>query len=322
MIEVELLENPDNDWNKRLLQTKLGSTFQTKEHAFFLKEAFGWEPLFLRFLNGAGKILAQTILSKYPRFTENNLKGKFLRKILKNNQIIYRWIYGPVLFEEDYKSEICKSFNDFIISNHSKVFGSEHPLTEGFLNCMENSFKVKNWATFLIDLSQPKEDIWTKLEKNSARKNVRRSIEKGVIVKEMTRPDLKIFHELRKEKINKKPTIDLSLLELRWDYFQPIGWTGFLAFYEDVPIGGIQISFFNKYINETGIVRSEQDLTEKLCSQDLLKWKIIEWGKENGHKFYDLTGVNPYPTNKKELGILRYKKKWGGQLVKYNLVGY
>ena len=30
-------------------------------------------------------------------------------------------------------------------------------------------------------------------------------------------------------------------------------------------------------------------------------------------KYYNLSGINPNPESKKEEGIFRYKKKWGGK---------
>ena len=72
------------------------------------------------------------------------------------------------------------------------------------------------------------------------------------------------------------------------------------------------------YINI--IARTTIDTEEKLYSQDLMKWKIIEWGIENKQKYFDLTGFNPNPISEKEKGILRYKKKWGGK--KYNVLQY
>ena len=73
--------------------------------------------------------------------------------------------------------------------------------------------------------------------------------------------------------------------------------------------------FFEKTKNcliEGGIVRSEVDAEKKLYSQDLIKWKIIEWGIENKMMYYDLAGYNPNPQDQKEAGIKRYKQKWGG----------
>ena len=68
-------------------------------------------------------------------------------------------------------------------------------------------------------------------------------------------------------------------------------------------------------MNEWGVARSSIDYEQKLYSQDLIKWKIIEWGIENKMNWYDLSGINPNPVNSKERGILQYKKKWGGEKV-------
>ena len=82
------------------------------------------------------------------------------------------------------------------------------------------------------------------------------------------------------------------------------------------------ITTFNGYVNEFGIVRSKRDYSAKLYSQDLLKWKVIDWSISKNFRYYDLTGVSPNSTNEKELGIYRYKKKWGGELMKYNLITF
>ena len=92
------------------------------------------------------------------------------------------------------------------------------------------------------------------------------------------------------------------------------------CFENNIPIGAIRVSSFNGYINEYSIIRSERDTKEKLYSQDLLKWKIIEWGLENNFSYYDLSGINLNPNNIKEKGIFRYKQKWGGKLTKYNII--
>ena len=93
----------------------------------------------------------------------------------------------------------------------------------------------------------------------------------------------------------------------------PIGYSGFLARKDRICLGGMFFSFFNKYMNEWGVARSKLDYEEKLYSQDLIKWKIIEWGIKNKMNWYDFSGFNPSPTSSKEKGIFQYKKKWGGE---------
>ncbi len=85
-------------------------------------------------------------------------------------------------------------------------------------------------------------------------------------------------------------------------------------------IGGLMILYFNKYVNEWGIARTLKDTKEKTYAQDLLKWNVIKWGIENNFNFFDLTGANPNASDDKEKGIFKYKKKWGGELIKYDMI--
>lgn len=315
MITLEESVEPDIHWNKRLLDSTTGSTFQTKEFADYVLESFNAQTLFLRFLTSDGNIVGQIMLY----VPENKKQNSFLKKIFKKK--ICRWTYGPVIFDNNYTSEIMKNLTNYLKHKIFLLNGSEHPLNPNIFNYMKNTFTIKPWSTFLIDLNQDKNTIWNKLDKHSARKNILRSKNKNVVVKMMERNDLSLFNELRNEKINNKEHVSLSVLQLHWDKLKPIGWNGFMAFHENIPVGGIMFSCFNGYINESGIVRSQIDFDLKLYAQDFLKWKIIEWGKENNQRFYDLTGINPNPKTDKELGIFRYKKKWGGDLINYNLIG-
>ena len=314
MIKMDISLESDNDWNNRLLNSETGSTFQTKEFSDYVRENFNAETLFLKFLNDKNNVVGQLLLY----IPSTNQRNSLIRKILKKKSC--RWTYGPVIFEKDYTNEIIKRLTNFLKQKNYSLNGSEHPLNPNIFNCIKNSLPIKPWSTFLIDLNQNKEMIWKKMNNHSARKNIKRSQHKNVKIKMMEKKDLSLFNELRNEKINNKKPVDLSVLELHWDKLKPIGWNGFIAMHENTPIGGIMFSSFNGFINESGIVRSKIDFDLKLYAQDLLKWKIIEWGIETNQNFYDLTGVNPLPKSQKELGIFQYKKKWGGNHIKYNLI--
>jgi lipid II:glycine glycyltransferase (peptidoglycan interpeptide bridge formation enzyme) len=315
MIHIDISLESDSNWNKRLLNSKTGSTFQTKEFADYVRESYDAEIIFIKFLDNEEKIVGQMILY----LTKNtSSKKQLLKKFFKKKNC--RWTYGPVIFNKEYTSEIIKHLKNYLKQYNYELQCSEHPLNPNILTPLQDSFKIKPWSTFIIDLSQNKDDIWKKMDKHSARKNIIRSKNKNIEIKMMERKDLLIFNQLRNEKINNKEKVDLSVLELHWDKLKPIGWNGFLAFSGNIPIGGIMFSFFNGYINESGIVRSQIDFENKFYAQDLLKWSIIEWGIETNQKFYDLTGVNPFPKNEKEKGIFRYKKKWGGDQIKYNIL--
>jgi len=316
MISIELDDKADSNWNYRLSNSLHGTLFQTKEYAAYVKDVSNWNPLFIKFISEKGEIVGQLLVSIYSLLKNKDQLRTFIGKITNRDKQIYRWAYGPAIFVHDYQNKIAENLHKFLISRKGIPSGFTHPLSgENF--ALDSPFKVKTWATFLIDLSKSKELLWNNLDKHSARKNIERSKRHEVHIREITKPDLTLLHDLRKDTINKKYEEDISKLEYHWDILHKIGWTGFLAFKGEIPIGGITISHFNGYIIESGISRSTKDFNEKFYSQDLLKWTIIEWGIEKNYKYFDLAGVNPNPTTPKEQGIFHYKKKWGGSIRKY-----
>ena len=70
---------------------------------------------------------------------------------------------------------------------------------------------LKQWGTFLIDLNQNKDNIWNNFHKHSAKKNIERSQNRGVTIKEITFDDLKSYHELLNQ-TKKKTNSELDFL--------------------------------------------------------------------------------------------------------------
>lgn len=316
MITIESLNEPDKRWNERLLESKYGTIYQTKEYSTYVKDAYNWETNFLLFINSQGDIVGQLLLTSQPKFTGNGLHNKLLDILTKRR--IYRWSYGPVIFFPTYNDEIIKSLSKYLISLDSKVIGYEHPLSSGLLSKIEKPFIINKWSTFIIDLKKNKETLWNNLDKHSARKNIERSQKRGVVIKQMDSTILESYYKMLLE-TKKKVGGEVSFndVESLWKNLNPIGLSGSIALYNEEPIGGILISSFNSYINEWGVARTDFDREQKLYSQDYLKWKIIEWGINNNQNYFDLSGVNPDIANAKEEGIFRYKEKWGGNFIEY-----
>ena len=309
----------DSEWNDRLLTSVEGSISQSSTLAEYQKIIEGWNPIYLKFLNSENSIVGQIVLTFIPKF--NKIKSfRYFSNMVNKKPALIRWAQGPVIFDHNYDKSICISFQNFLISKNSKVFGFPHSLNNDLFSNFTKSFNLKNWCTFLIDLKQDKKTIYSNMHKNSCQKNIQRSKKRGVYIKEISENDLPLIYNMKNDPVNNKPNLTLKKLKFRWKALRSLGYTGFLATHNEIPVGGIFISFFNKFINELGILRTTKDFEEKLYSQDLLKWQIIEWGKQNNMRFYDLSGANPNPSSTKEQGILNYKKKWGGNMIFYNVV--
>lgn len=57
----------------------------------------------------------------------------------------------------------------------------------------------------------------------------------------------------------------------------------------------------------------------KLFANHLLTWNLLNWGSEQGFRFFDFVGVNPNPESRspREEGIYRFKARWGGRMLTY-----
>lgn len=317
MIRVIAEELPDKDWNDRLLNSGFGTIYQTKEMASYF-EFVGEKPIFLKFIKGE-EIVGQLLINESSRFKNKKKIGIILKNLSNIQKTIYQWTYGPIIFNQGYATGIYTALGNFLLSHNCKVSGWQHPLLSNDIEVLDQNFKVKMWSTFLIDLQRSKEVVYNDIEKHNGRKNIERSIKRGVEVEELNEKSLLEYHNL-KIGMEKGMVSDFSILLKWWNLFKPLGYSGYLARKDGIPVGGLLFSYVNKFMIEGGVVRSEEDGMENLYSQDLIKWKIIEWGIENGMNYYNLAGFNPFPESKKEEGIFKYKQKWGGKRCNYSII--
>lgn len=326
MINYEISDKADLDWNKRVMESRFGTVFQTSDYGTYEKIVTKSEPIYVRFFNENEQLVAQILLfnSLRGRGKITSLFGRgSLYSTLSKISLLPRftnWVFGPIIFDETYYREISESLANLLESWKTKFEGKIHPLDEKFTFSENYNFHKNEASTFIIDLNQDLNDIFKNSDKKSVQKNIERSQERGVSISEITTSnDIQIYHELLNQY---RASSNLSTYAVEdttavFSLVQSTGYAGFLAWYEKIPIGGIFISTFNGYINEWGIARSGLDTEKKLYSQDLLRWKIIEWGKKHGCRFYDLSGVKLTDQSPKEKGIFQNKKKWGGKLVRY-----
>ena len=319
---LKIIENtiPDDCWTERLDAIQTSTLYQTSEYAEYLQNS-NENPIFVKFYNDSDNLVGQILITDSNNSQNEHGIKNFLKKFSKKNSSTLKFVHGPIILDNKYQDEIIQTLKEYLISKNKHISGSAHPLSNISFSTYSKPFSISKWSTFLIDLSLELDDILKKMNKHSARKNIERAEKKGVYVREISKSDLKLMFDLRQKTINSRySNVSLSELERRWDSLHLTGWTGFLAEWKNIPIGGIMISHFNGYINESGILRSSLDYDEKLYAQDLLKWSIIKWGKKHQCHYYDLSGVNPNPQNLKEQGIFRYKQKWGGTQYNYDLI--
>ena len=315
-------------WNAEIACSPFGTFYQTTYYTEYAR-TIGYEPLFVR-VHDNGRFLASLVLYEtsplHPVLAGLPFAG-ITYPIARRTFPVLIWRYGPVpapdLPEEERRAafeSLASWIADYARRRRAPVTsGVPHPLADPPAAFEKVGFASKPWGTFLIDLSQSQETLWSNVDK-AARKLVERTRERGVeVVEARNEADLHAYLDVINESRRRAGLILYPYSNVLWKVLQSSS-TGavLLARKGDDVLAGLSVTWFNGYVNEWGAGTSQKAIDEKLYAGDVLKWHVIEEGKRRGFRYYDLTGVNPNPKDEKEAGILRFKAKWGGQLTRYN----
>lgn len=329
MISIEVNKEPDSDWNQNLLRSKYATVYQTVEYAAYIQSRMKSTPLYLRFYDKHDKLVGQLLA-----FQSFKGRGKISKlfgcgfvysTVAKASSLLpqsLNWNFGPIVFDDVSVNDILDSLGDFLASKNYRFRGSNHPLNANIEFSRKFNFHKQEEGTFIIDLKQDLQVILDSTDKKSVRKNIDRAEERGVTITQIeSLDDISTYYHILSQHRIASELIPYSFEDVAEGFklMKSVGHAGFLAWSDKIPIAGISISSFGGYINELGIARSNLDAEKKLYSLDLLRWKIIEWGKQNNCLFYDLSGVKLNNRSPKDDGIFRNKEKWGGKLVQYSL---
>jgi hypothetical protein len=185
----------------------------------------------------------------------------------------------------------------------------------------EKGFTVTKWGTYLLDLSDDLERIFSKLD-HHVRARIRKADESQVTVSETRTEEefrecfVNVFNNF--QLANGRPERpDTSFLGF-WEERETTCYHPLIAKAADGEIVGVLGSYrCNGVSIEITSALHPRCYTEKLPAQDLLHWRQIELAKQDGSHYFDFAGVNPNPANSKEAGIKNFKSKWGGQYVEF-----
>ncbi len=286
MITLEVKKETDDDWNNNLL-SKYGTIIQTKQFGKLGIDFFNAKPLFLKFITDNGKLVGQLLIFESFR-GRRKLTEKLGRNFLSSTfsklgsllPISYFWSYGPVILDQSYEQQISQSLGEYLYSKKAKFRGSCHPFNSTFTLPSKSNLKRERMSTFVIDLNQDVNTIFSNTDKKSVQKNIKRAEERGVTIKEIkSDEDLNSYYDLQKKFRKENKLVPYSKKDIctGFEVLKNSGYVGLLALYENSPIGAISFSTFNGYVNEFGIARSKIDSEKKLYSQELLDEKFHQY---------------------------------------------
>jgi serine/alanine adding enzyme len=176
-------------------------------------------------------------------------------------------------------------------------------------------FSYEDNLNYLIDLDQPQEAIWQRINKGG-RKNVRRSLKKGAIVEEATeRQQVAIAYQFLQQVYSRVqvPLASPTLFEAAFDVLSPQGMLKiFLARVDGHYVGARLLLLYKGTI--TDWYAGDDRAFSAYYLNELLVWHTLEWGIERGFRLFDFGGAGKPDV---EYGPRKFKAKFGGTLVNY-----
>lgn len=164
-------------------------------------------------------------------------------------------------------------------------------------------------ATIRINLTKQIDELWSRLDKD-ARWGVNKARKEGLSIEKVENEEAwKEFYEIYKETCNRGGIFPLDFEKIKNNVL-------FACKKEGKIIAGAVIKEREDII-ELFLNSSKGDFL-KFQPNNLLYWAIIEYGKKNNFKIFDLGGYQlKAPKGSKLYEINRFKERWGGEIFKY-----
>jgi lipid II:glycine glycyltransferase (peptidoglycan interpeptide bridge formation enzyme) len=182
---------------------------------------------------------------------------------------------------------------------------------------LASGYEYEDHLDIHINLDGGTEKLWSLLH-STRRKQIGRSIRRGVTVKESSPEDRAVLsrcYEILKATYRREgvPLPALPYFEKASALFGPGGMLKlFTAYFEGEIIGFRMVLCFGKTIYDwyAASISAHNDK----YPNDLLPWEILKYGSQNGWELFDFGGAGkpgvPY-------GVRDYKQKFGGETVNF-----
>jgi len=322
-VEMDFREAAQEDrqrFNESVARFETGDLLQSFEWGD-LKARGGWSPIRV-FAEDGGEIVATASLLKRP--------------IPRTRRCIIYAPRGPVLDTRngDLTSRFCAFLKQTALKHNAILLKIDPPVPvediDSEANLLEAGFKPVNADGFggtqpkcvmQLDLDKTTDELMASF-KEKWRYNIRLAERKGVTVNlDCARDDIPTFYALLKETAARDGFVvrGRKYFEDMWDLLAPPGCMRLaLTYFEGKPIAGaIAYLFGDRAMYTYGASSNEH---RNVMPNHLMQWRLIQWAKESGCKWYDFRGVSPrrQPESDDHLaGLNRFKEGFSPRFVEY-----
>jgi lipid II:glycine glycyltransferase (peptidoglycan interpeptide bridge formation enzyme) len=186
--------------------------------------------------------------------------------------------------------------------------------TRRILAVTRSGYKFAPHLNFLVDLSAGTEVIWDGFSSDQ-RRSIKRPEKAGVIVREMSEPQLDVFHALVTRIYERAhvPFFPVSTFEAAWRRLSPLRQLRItFAEHDGKVVAARAALLYHGRVFDWFAGSSEEG--EKLNANALLVWEMMKWGSENGYVLFDFGGAGDPNT---EYNVREFKSRFQGETVNY-----
>ena len=325
------------EWDARLCGRTDGSWRQSTHYGEYKRQFYNEEPVYLVARCG-DRIVAQ-LLAFFTHPYGWSLYRRDASFLAPLCQTLAPWFYcleGPVVFADEFYAEAHRALYGWLVeeamgrgciggSAIPSYYAESYPAQRASLRevMAEQGFDRHDKATLVVDLAPEPDELFANLKKE-ARNKVRRAEKQAIEIVEL-RDDpesLERLYRAMDETARRNGVAPVSMRMLRQS-----SWThcydrdlsrGFASLASGQLLSTQMAVAFNGILSLGGVSYTDYSRANKLYGNDLVQWHIIRWGRENGYRLVDFSGIAPRAASEKLQAIHAFKAKWGGQRVEYD----
>ncbi len=325
------------DWDKRILQSDGGSWRQSTYYGEYKRDFWHEIPVYL-IASEQGVILGQLLVFfTHPYGWSLNRHGLLsLAPVLDR---VFPWVYcaeGPIVFDGKRFVDVHEALYTWVIEEARRRGCVGCSLTPSFYDpfflthretlkerLAKIGFLAKEKSTFVVDLDGSEEELFTRLKKE-ARNKVRKGEKQGIKVDKIgdTAKEADLMLQAMRETASRNsvaPITRKTFEKSSWKCLYNDGLShGFISrSTEGHLLSSQQCVKFNGIISLGGVSYTDFSRDSSLYGNDLVQWRVIQWGLHAGCRLIDFTGVSPNSKSEKMKAIYAFKSKWGGRKLDY-----
>ncbi|WP_432738810.1 hypothetical protein [Maridesulfovibrio sp. FT414] len=258
-------------------------------------------------------------------FSRSSKFGNFL--LDKLNLYRLEIPYGPVSEHEE--GACLRDWISYVLLYANRISCGSVEITPPYYEYLKDSgladkydeafsregFSLDRRHSIVLDVSQGEDAVFQKMHKETRRK-ARKSMQGSITIERLTSPEhIEQWMSIkgRNTWLNRSIMNEAALNDDhgRYEYYValedgvPLAWQGVRWGYE---VGLLE-----------GNAISTQLRIKKSLANYALQMFMINRAHERGVRYLDWVGADPDSEDPKLMGILKFKKSWGGELVSYNL---